>query len=449
MWSPNFFKAADWCKSSLEKMGLKNVKLEDWEPMGIGYKVKKYYIHQLSPNFNQIIGQPKTWSPGTKGIIKSKVIYFDSLSESELLKYKGKLQGTIILTSGLLDPNTGTVLNSVPIISRLEDSSLLRLSEYKPAVRDTSRQNARRGRGNRNISRAIKFFMDEGASALIDASARPYGTVPGGMASLPFTGDTTRIASWNPQAPETLPQFNISMEQYNTMIRQIRYGEDVTMELFLDAEFSKPVKGLNIIGEIPGTDLKDEIVMIGAHVDGFSFNNGTLDNGCGVAIMMEAMRILQSLEIKPRRTIRIGIWGGEEEGLFGSRAYVEQHLKNKQEKHSVYFNVDNGIGRIRGIYLQENANALPVMKKWVEELNDPKTSTISLRNTGSTDHVSFDRAGLPGFQFIQDPMDYGRVYHSNMDLFERISENDLKENSYILATFAYLAAMNEIEFPKK
>jgi Zn-dependent M28 family amino/carboxypeptidase len=282
------------------------------------------------------------------------------------------------------------------------------------------------------------------------------------------------VNSYDLKSPAILPQVTLAAEHYDRIMRILQKGVTVKLEMDVDVEFTDDLQpGINVVGEIPGSDLKDEVVMVGAHLDSWHAGTGACDNGSGVITAMEAMRILKALDLKPRRTIRIGLWGGEEQGLFGSKAYVTQHLgerpsgsslgaagavsggqgeltkKDGYEKFSAYFNDDNGTGKFRGIYLQGNEAVRPIFRAWLAPFQDLGASTISLSNTGGTDHLSFDAIGLPGFQFIQDPVEYGRTYHSNMDVYERVSADDLKQDAVMMAAFAYNAAMRDEKLPHK
>jgi len=281
---------------------------------------------------------------------------------------------------------------------------------------------------------------------------------------------SNRINSYDADAPQFIPQVTVAAEQYNRMLRTIQKGIHVKLEMRLDVEFTKVDSSFNIIAEIPGTDLKDEIVMIGGHFDTWHAGTGATDNGSGVSVCMEAIRILKTLGLQPRRTIRIGLWGGEEEGLLGSRAYVKQHYAERQgdlnymmgggngslttkpefEKFDVYFNNDNGGGKVRGVHMQGNEAVRSIFRSWLTVYGDPSAQTLTIANTGGTDHLSFDGVGLPGFQYIQDMIDYGiRTHHTNMDVVERIVEDDLKQAATIMAVFAYNAAMRDSMFPRK
>jgi Zn-dependent M28 family amino/carboxypeptidase len=308
--------------------------------------------------------------------------------------------------------------------------------------------------------------MKEGAVAVLEASPNSRledGTVTVAAATVPYPAEVSfgdRLSSRHPNAPKILPQVVVAAEHYNRMVRQLQNGMQVKLDLTLETEFTPNEKGFNVIAEIPSTDLKDEVVMIGAHLDSWHSGTGTTDNASGSAVMMEAMRILKSLGASPRRTIRIGLWGGEEQGLLGSRNYVkrtfgervndETHYKPAAEKFSVYFNMDNGTGKYRGVYMQGNEHARPVFRDWLKPFENMGAATLTLRNTSGTDHLAFDAIGLPGFQFIQDPIEYGtRTHHTSMDLYDKAIEDDLKHNAVITAAFAWLAANRDSLFPRK
>jgi hypothetical protein len=319
----------------------------------------------------------------------------------------------------------------------------------------------------------VEFCQKEGATVVLDIGRGDGGTLFVQSATVPQPPGTPfdqRIGPYKEDAPKIPPQVTVAGEHYNRMIRMLQKGQKVQMEMDLEVEFTDPDSGFNVIGEIPGSDLKDEIVMIGAHFDSWHSGTGATDNGTGSSVCMEAMRVLQTLGLKPRRTIRIGLWGGEEQGLLGSRAYVSQHLAEREgaprstmmggggavkpkpeyEKFSVYFNHDNGTGRVRGVHMQGNEAARPIFRAWLAPFVNTGAATLSLSNTGGTDHLSFDAVGLPGFQFIQDPIEYEtRTHHSNMDVYDRAQDEDLKQGAVIMATFAYDAAMRDEKFPRK
>lgn len=466
--SPNYKKAADYAKATLESYGLQNVQLDYWgEEFGRGWQLKKFSLQTVEPGNTPLISYPKAWTPGVKGTVAADVVYLEVKTEADLAKYKGKLTGKIILFSAPVTVKPGFVADA----SRFNDSTLLVMANAGMPER---------GRGfNFNFNREAQrlnflkwdFCMKEGAVAVLEASPASRledGTLLVSAATVPYPPDvprSKRVGSQSPNVPKILPQIIVADEHYNRMVRQIQSGVNVKLELVLETEFTPAGSGFNVIGEIPGTDLKDEVVMIGAHLDSWHSGTGATDNAAGSAVMMEAMRLLKSLGVSPRRTIRIGLWGGEEQGLIGSRNYVKRtfgqrhdrmrpydsiELKPAAAKFSVYLNMDNGTGKYRGIYLQENEAAGPVFRMWFKPFNKMGAATITLDNTGGTDHQSFDAIGLPGFQFIQDPIEYGnRTHHTSMDVYDKAIEDDLKHNAMITASFAWQAANRDGLFPRK
>jgi Zn-dependent M28 family amino/carboxypeptidase len=322
----------------------------------------------------------------------------------------------------------------------------------------------------------LEFCQKEGALVALDAGRGDGGTIFVASATVPQPAGTPfneRVSAYDAKAPQIVPQVSVAAEQYNRLARMIEDGQKVKVEMALDVAWTPADSSFNVIAEIPGSDLKDQVVMVGGHLDSWQGGTGASDDGTGVAASMEAVRILKALGIQPRRTIRIGLWAAEEEGLIGSRSYVAQHfgervgggggmaaamgggggelkLKPEHEKFSVYFNHDNGSGKFRGIYLQGNEAARTIFRAWLAPFASLGATTISLQNTGGTDHLSFDGVGLPGFQFIQDPLEYEtRVHHSTADVFERVQGDDMKQASTIMAAFLYNAAMRDEMFPRK
>jgi hypothetical protein len=476
-WSPEYREAADWASAKLKEIGAENVHYENFGPAAKGWTLKKFYLNAIEPHAFPLIAYPKAWSPGTKGIITGKAVYLDAQNDADLEKFHGKLKGAFVLLNELV-PVTPHFHGDA---AREADSTLLKLTNMSSADRG--------GRGRRpqmdstfmkrmifNLKK-LDFCQKEGAAVLVEGNRGDDGTLQNvAAASVPRRPQDTsnvfgmRINAYDADAPQILPQLTVAAEHYNRMLRTIQKGKNVTLEMKLDVEFTKPDSSFNIIAEIPGTDLKDEIVMIGGHFDSWHAATGATDNGSGVAVCMEAIRILKTLGLQPRRTIRIGLWGGEEEGLLGSQAYVKQHfaerpgdtgymsgggsgsltIKPEFEKFDVYFNNDNGGGKVRGVYMQGNETVRSIFRSWLSVYGDPAAQTLTIANTGGTDHLSFNVVGLPGFQFIQDMMDYMiRTHHTNMDLVERIVEDDLKQAATIMAVFAYNAAMRDSMFPHK
>jgi carboxypeptidase Q len=461
--SPGFKSAANYAKSTLESWGLQNAHFDYWdEDFGRGWQLKKFSLHATAPVYFPVIGYPKAWTPGLKGNVQAEAVYLDIKSEDDLEKYKGKLKGKIVLFSLPTPVKPGFE----PDARRFDEKDLLDMANSGATEAFRGRRFFAPTEPQRLAYKKWDLCMKEGAIAVLEASSSARledGTVVVAAATVPYPAETSfadRLQSRDARAPKILPQVVVSAEHYNRMVRQLQQGIPVKLELALETEFTPTEKGFNVMAEIPGTDLKDEVVMIGAHLDSWHSGTGTTDNASGSAVMMEAMRIIKSLGISPRRTIRIGLWGGEEQGLLGSRNYVKRiygervddqyNYKPGAEKFSVYFNMDNGTGKYRGVYLQGNENARPVFREWLKPFEKLGAATLTLRNTGGTDHLAFDGIGLPGFQFIQDPIEYStRTHHTSMDLFDKAIEDDLKHNAVMTAAFAWLAANRDELFPRK
>lgn len=447
-WSPGFNKSVDWAADKLTEIGLKNSHIEEWEPYGKSWEVKRVVLNQVTPYFSNLIASPKHFSPGTSGVIKGRAVYIDAKDEAGLEKYKGKLKGAIVFVLPVLNLR----LNFDPFLRRYTDEDIKNFrdavipsDEEKKKEKELKESNEKYTLDYfRFANKRIEFCLKEGAAAMVEYGGRIYGTNQGLSALLPVQlkdlDELFYVAS-RPDAPKTIPQILLSLEQYNSIVRTLKSGVEVNMEAEVEVENNKVLKGKNVIAEIPGTDLKNEVVIIGAHIDTQGPSIGATDNAVGVAVCMEAMRILKQIDARPRRTIRICLWGGEEQGYLGSKAYVEKHFANNTggEKCYMYFNTDNGAGRFRGIYMEERSDLAPVMQKWFDKIDMKLVTSIS--KTDHTDHQSFNAKGIPGFQFIQDMLDYMRIYHTNMDRIERIPVDDVKDNAIIMAGLAYLAAI--------
>ncbi len=466
--SPNVKRANEWTRDKLAEFGLVNAHLEAWSPFGRGWANEYVNVRMTVPDIATLIAYPRAWTPGTNGAVQGAVTrveirFTPAEMERDMARYKGKLAGKIILLGD--DPDIK--LPSEPLSQRYDEKGLAEIDRYSvPAERNDQRLRAfqQRGRLQRQIN---KFLADEQVLAVIEHSR---GTLGGGTVFVDG-------GSYKPEQAATVPDLILSAEHWNRIARLLRQKKEVQLELNVKNNFYDAMTQYNTIAEIPGTDKKDEVVMLGAHLDSWFSGTGATDNGAGSVVMMEAVRILKALDVKPRRTIRIGLWTGEEQGLLGSQWYVTQHFgsrppsndperkgdpsvmrrdtgpvttKPEQAKVSVYFNVDNGTGKIRGVYMQENAGVQPIFEQWMKPFHDLGMDTLTMRNTGGTDHLSFDAVGIPGFQFIQDPMDYDtRTHHSNMDVYERLQPDDLKQMAVIVASFVYNAAMRDKMFPRK
>lgn len=448
MWSPGFFKAVDVTLKKLAEIKLDNIHTEDWTPMGKSWEVKKVTALQTAPYFSNLIAFPKNWSPATKGVVKGKAVYFEARTEEDFEKYKGKLKGAIVLVGNMASPR----INYNPFVVRYTDAELKKLEETAPLTDEQKNAELQKKVETDKATmdalsinnKKIAFCMKEGALVAIDHGRSIYGSIQAWAALLPKTATTMEEfigATSNPNSGATIPQLVVSLEQYNSLVRTIKNGVDVNLEINLETKEGAPVKGVNVVAEIPGTDLKNEIVMIGGHLDSQGPSIGATDNAVGVSICIEAMRVLKELKIQPRRTIRIAIWGGEEQGFFGSTAYRDKHFSGKadKEKLHMYFNTDFGAGRYRGLFLEERTDLVNKFKKWFSLINMNLISCIT--KSENTDHVPFAEKGMAAFQFIQDPLDYLRFFHTNVDRLERIPADDVRDNAIIMASLAFLAAM--------
>ena len=531
--SPAAKRANEWTRDTLAKWGLQNAHLEAWGPFGRGWTLKHFSAQVVEPQDIPLIAYPKAWSPGVKvtpevantpspkskknmslsppaqppgSVVTADVIYLDAKNEADLDKYKGQLKGKIVLISQPVEVKA--VFD--PLGTRRDEKNLLALANANPPGPGGGfGGGGGGGRGGAGLTqqerqqqlfqqtvftaKRMNMLVDEGAAVAVDVSPRGTGgTIFVQQATvaqpIPKSAEEMRTLArlnyYDPKAEaKMIPQVTVAVEHYNRMIRMIQQGEKLKMTVDLQVEYQdQDNMGYNTVAEIPGSDLKDEIVMLGGHMDSWQAGTGATDNGAGVAVALEAVRILQTVGLKPRRTIRVALWTGEEEGLLGSHAYVAQHFGKLEggagqfgggggfgggdgggnrtpsklttlpeyEKFSGYFNLDNGTGKIRGVYLQGNNAVRDLFKQWLLPFGDLGASTITISNTGGTDHQSFDGIGLPGFQFIQDEIEYGtRTHHSNQDVFDRVQADDMKQAATIMAAFVYNTAMRDDKLPRK
>jgi hypothetical protein len=446
--SPQYRKAGEWTVKTLTEIGLVNARMEPWGTFGRGWELRKFYAAMTAPRYMPLIAYPKAWTPGTIGLITGEAVLLNVQKAEDLQKYKGKLKGAVVLSQGEQE----VALKFTPQASRLSEEELKSLTlAPEPGRRPPFADRMADMMARRQLQEAMsKFLQDEGAAVVLEPSRGSGGTV-----------FVSRGGSQMAGAKPTLPSVVVSAEQYNRLVRIVQKNLPVSMEIEIDARYTDDdTQGYNVIAEIPGTDkkLKDQIVMLGGHFDTWHAGTGATDNGSGCVVAMEAMRILKAIGAKPRRTIRIALWDAEEQGFMGSRGYVTSHFyeRTKKEKKpeydrlSVYFNFDNGSGKVRGIHAQGNIAAIPIFAEWLDPFHDLGAATVASRNTGGTDHLSFDSVGLPGFQFIQDPLDYDTVtHHSNMDVVDHCSKADLMQASTIMAWFVYTAARRDEMMPRK
>lgn len=437
-------RAYDWTSAEMKEWGLTNVKVEAWGEFGPGWDVKKSYLAMTAPYYQSMIGIPKAWTPGTNGSIEAEVVYVNVQNESDLAKYKGQLAGKVVMLPTTVEATTTFEADARRFTDeQLEGMTSARVSNANSEFSARRVSNFRRAANLRNA--AYQLFKDEGVAMVLATRRGGQGTF--------FTSNGAR------RDPNALPEMEIAPEHYNRLVRLAVKGEPIKVEADTKTEFQrKDLQGYNVLAEITGSDsnLKDEVVMLGAHMDSWFAGTGATDNAAGSAVMMEVMRILKESKIPLKRTVRIALWSGEEQGLYGSRNYVqntfmENGAPNKaHEKFSAYYNMDNGTGAVRGIYLQSNEAVRPIFEEWFTAFGDMGASTVTIRNTGGTDHQAFDGIGLPGFQFIQDPIDYNtRTHHSNMDVFERLQAADLRKNAVIIATMVMQTANMDQKMPRK
>jgi len=465
--SPGYMKAARWAVERFSEMELENSHLESAGLFGNGWELEHHSLHVTEPYVFPVISFPKAWSPGTGGRVRGEAVYFDADTDSALQTYDGKLSGKFVL----LNEERNIVLPFGAEATRRSDENLLDLANApQPAERVRRRRRTLTAeQKQRRIISYQKQLMakEEGAIALLTVGRGNAGNIFVQQASVPSHPDTPRVQrprAWTTDPSEILPQIAVTAEHYNLILRMLEHGQEVNLEMDLRVEFYDEDSVYNVIAELPGSDLSDQVVMIGAHYDSWQGSTGTTDNAAGSAICMEAMRILKATGLQPRRTIRVALWGGEEQGLYGSEGYVKSHFGEmigpdsnrvtkyqlEAEKFTAYYNLDNGAGKIRGIYLQGNAALSPIFREWLRPFNEMGASTVSLQRTRSTDHVAFEEIGLPGFQFIQDRLEYrSRTHHSTMDHYDRAIEDDLKQAATIMAAFAYNTAMRDERLPRK
>ena len=455
--SSGYTRASTWAVSELKKWGLENAALESWGEFGKSWDLQKSYVAMTAPYYRPLIAFPKTWTKGSNGLKNAEVVVVIAKDSTELEQYKGKLKGKVVILY-----RTDTLQQTFKAdASRYTDEDLEKMANAQPqqprqpgdtAAMRRMREQFRRGQGSAQVGNQLKELADkEGAVAMLSMSPRGHD------GTLFVQGGGTYAAG----SKDNFLDIMVAMEDYMSICRLVKAGIPVKLDVDVKTDISdKDTKGYNVIAEIKGTDpnLKDEIVMLGGHLDSWQGATGATDNAAGCSVMMEAVRILKTLGVKPRRTIRIALWNGEEEGLLGSRGYVKNHfadpatmeLKPEHQKFSSYFNIDNGTGKIRGIYLQGNEKVKGIFSKWLEPFADLGAKTVTISNTGGTDHQSFDAVGLPGFQFIQDEIEYNtRTHHTNMDSYDHLIADDLKQISTIVAAFVYNTAMRDEKLPRK
>ncbi len=462
--SPQMKKANDWTVEKLREWGLANPHLEPWE-FGEGWSFWRAEVRMVSPASAVLAALPKAWTPGTSGRVTGKAMRLEIEKIEDLEPHKGQLAGRILFVSKLpehADP-------AKPVFERYDATALEELESYDiPPERDADAWRERSRKRRELWIKLADTLVAEGVIATVEVSSFDYGVVRVGGGG----------GQGVPNQPLGVPSLVMADEPYERILRLLEGGEEVELAIDIESAFHRESPtAWNTVAEIPGSAKSPEVVMAGAHLDSWHAGTGATDDAAGSAVVLEAARILKALGVAPKRTIRVALWSAEEQGLLGSRAYVKEHFASRPEptdkdelalparwrkptwpvqpkpehaKLAAYFNVDNGGGKVRGIYAQENLGAKMLFEKFIEPLRDLGVTTVTMENTGSTDHVSFDSVGLPGFQFIQDRRDYStRTHHSNLDTYERLDPDDLKQAAVVMASFLYQAAMLDGPFPRK
>ena len=470
--SPAYNKAAAWAAKRFTELGLAGAVVEPAGEFGLGWSYEYVSVHMTAPSYMPIVAYPRPWTESTNGKVTGSPVLAPIASKADLEKYKGKLKGAIVL---LKDPRPVHPNFNAPA-KRLDDKDIREIEEtpipVKPPKRDGSD-----GPAGLKWEELEEFFKTEEVGCLVEPSSgnrSDFGTVKVDAYQGNGKDHITRGQS---------PRIIVAAEQYDRICRILDLKVPVTLEIEVRTTiYDSDTQGYNVVADIPGTDKKDEFVMVGGHLDSWTGGTGAVDDAAGCAVAMEAVRILKALGVKPRRTIRAAFWTGEEEGFYGSRGYVVRHFgdtdkqslakmdfealdkswrnplgdskkllaKPEYAKISGYFNYDNGSGRIRGVYLQENFQVRPIFEEWMKPLKDLGVTAIALQNTEGTDHLPFDYIGIPGFQFIQDPLDYfPGLHHTNQDITDHAVAEDLVQSAVVMAYFVYQTAMREEMLPRK
>jgi carboxypeptidase Q len=448
--SPGLRAAAEWARDQLTKWGTVNAALEPNGTTSRGWSIDRFSIEMTAPQYMRITGYPRAWSPGLAAPLSGTPVVVDVKSKEDFEKYRGKLRGAIVM-NGRPEPRD---IGFQPEARRLTDEELKKQegqidpasSAFPEAPKSFWDEEDEFVKALAKQTEVYEFFAKEGIAALVTPSS----------ISEDVRTDGFYDHVWHP----AYPGFVISREHYGRLVRMLDRKQAVKISLTLAVRITDRIDGFNVVAEIPGTDpaLRSEVVMLGGHLDSWHSGTGATDNGAGCAVALEAVRILKAIGAQPRRTIRVALWTGEEQDYFGSLGYVERHfgdlktvaLKPEHAKLAGYFNLDNGSGRIRGVNLQGNEAVRPIFEAWLRPFNYLGATTLTTLNTGGTDHMPFDAIGLPGFQFIQDPLNYAsKVHHSNLDLYEEAIPDDLKQASAIMASFVYHAAMRDTMLPRK
>jgi hypothetical protein len=438
-------RADEWVTQTFRQWGLANVAIEPWDSaFGRGWERVTYAGRILEPFIEPLSAQPLAWSGSTRGTVTCPVVILDVQDTTQLAAYAGKLKGACVLRGAPreIPPEFEPIMRRFPADSLLAPPAPPRPPQGPFANLTPEQRRDRFAQMRAVANRVSSWLRAQQPAAILQPSNWTYGVllVQGG----PEAGPARDSAGYEP-----LPALVVQHEEYGTMYRNVKAGRTVRLEVSVQNRFlNDDLKSYNAFGEIPGTDKAGEVVMIGGHLDSWHGGTGATDNGAGSVVMMEAMRILKALNLPLRRTVRIGLWSGEEEGLLGSRAYVRKHAAELGQV-SAYLNVDNGTGRLRGIWDQMDSLAIPVFEQIFAPLQDLGVVVVRHGNTGGTDHLSFVAGGVPGFNYIQDPIEYGfRTHHSNVDTYERLQIDDLKQAATVVAWTVYVLANRDDMMPR-
>jgi carboxypeptidase Q len=451
--SEDMKRAQLWARDKMQQLGLENVAIEPFMDYGAAWDNEYFSLHMLKPDYQPMVGFPLAYTSGTKGkVLAPVVIASDIQVKRDLDRYRGKLKGTIVLSTPPLTLDMAALTQGV---QRLTEEDLKQIEET--VVPRPQRAPVTPPPPNSDLVKPeekMAFFKAEGVVAVLQCTGGQMGSVVG------FSRPGANQDHWSREKTlAAIPIVAVTPEHYNRMFRILKRGLPVEVELEVRNRIGDKVeKASNVLGEIPGTDLADEVVMLGAHFDSWHEAAGASDTAAGCAVALEAARIIKTIGGKPRRTIRVAFWAGEEQGIHGSREYVNAHFGNPNvakapvkpayDKFSVYFNQDYGAGQFRGVYLQGNERVRRLFAAWMQPFRDFGFTAISIQSVGSTDHVSFDQAGLPGFQFIQDRLG-GTYGHTNLDFYDTLRAEDLMKNAVVEAFFAWQAAMADERIPRK
>ncbi|MDO8680219.1 MAG: M20/M25/M40 family metallo-hydrolase [Acidobacteriota bacterium] len=466
--TPAYTQGAEWVMKKFSEWGLKNIHTERFL-FGQGWTIDRFSVHMVAPQTASLIGQPRWYSPSTNGPVLADVVHVKAANEADFAKYKGQLQGKIVVLQG---PRAVRMIEG-RVVLRMNDNDWAEAMKtppppQAPAAGAATAKPAPAQTPQQFAQSVQRFLVAEGAAVVLDRGSDTDSSAGGSDLSW----QTQRVdggtifpgngGSRDPKAPQQVPSATLAVEHYNRIVRLLERGQPVRMEVNIQTKFHPETdpagNAFNIIAEIPGSDLASEVVIMGAHFDTYPYATGATDNTTGSAAMIEAVRVIQALGLKPRRTIRIALWAAEEQGLLGSRDYVQSHFydtkmtaaKPGHENVQAYFNLDNGTGRILGIWGQGNAGAMKQFEQWGVALKDLGWKNVSPRSVTQTDHASFEEAGIPGFQFVQERLEYNsRTHHSNMDTFDHVQRDEVIQQGAVAAVFAWYAANTPEKLPRK